>query len=147
LKDTSPYVVRTACETLAKIKLDELHDDLIDLLKSRNPAIRQSAVKALNKIWRVTSFDEVFDLFLADKVVKVKNEAAWTLRTHATNENWLKLFEAWWQDSVIRHRKWACELALMFDVHQVEKELQELSRDTDGHVRKAARKALANSQP
>jgi HEAT repeat protein len=147
LKDSSPYVVRTACETIAKIKSVELHDDVLVLLKSSNPAIRQSAVRALKSLWRVTDFDEVFDLFLSDKVAKVRNEAARTLRSHVTSETWMKLFGDWWQNSVIRHRKWACELASMFDAQKVKKELEALSSDTDGHVRKAALKALEYPQP
>jgi HEAT repeat protein len=147
LRDSSPYVIRTACKTIAKIKLVELHDNVVALLKSNDPATRQSAVKALDEIWQVTDFDEAFGLLLSDKVAKVRNEAAWTLRAHATNENWMKLFEVWWQDSVIRHRKWACELALMFDAHKVKNELEQLSSDKDGHVRKAALKALEHPQP
>lgn len=146
LKDSSPYVSRTACGTIAKIKLVELHDDVIALLKSNNPVTRQSTVIALNEIWRDTDFDETYGLFLSDRVADVRKQAAWTLRNHATNENWMKLFEAWWRDFIIRHRKWACELASMFNAHKVEKELEELSRDKDGHVRKAAMKALTKSR-
>ena len=147
LNDSSPYVIRTACNTIAQIRLAELHDDVIILLKSNNPATRQSAVKALKDLWHLTDFDEIFALFLSDKVAEVRIETAWTLRTHATDENWGKLFEVWRQDSVIRHRKWACELTLIFGSDKVKKELEELSRDKNGHVRNAAMKALANSQP
>jgi len=145
LSDPSQYVIRVACETVAKLKLDALHEDVSKLLKSANADIRQEAVRTLSEIWRMGDFDRVYNLFVLDKIQKVRNAASWTLRAHATEDNWLKLFRVWQQDSFIRHRKWACELATIFGANRVKEELENLASDKDGHVRKAAIKALGLS--
>jgi HEAT repeat protein len=146
LSDSSEYVIRVACEVVAKLKFVALHDKVLHLLTSADPNIRECAAKALNEIWQMDDFDKVYSIYATEKIQKVRNAAAWTLRDHATNDNWLKLFEAWWQDSLVRHRKWSCELASTFGVNQVKKELEKLALDKDGHVRKAAIKALELSQ-
>ena len=145
LSDPSQHVIRTACEIVAKLKLDALHDNVLALLKSDNQDTRQEAVKTLSEIWRMDDFDKVYNLFMLDKIQKVRNAAAWTLHAHATEDNWLKLFGVWQQDSFIRHRKWACELATIFGADRVKEELEKLASDKDGHVRKAAIKALGRS--
>lgn len=146
LSDSSEYVVRVACEVVAKLKFVVLHDNVLHLLTSHNPSTREYAVKTLSEIWQMDDFDKVYNLFKTDEIQEVRNAAAWTLRAHATDDNWRKLFEAWWQDSLVRHRKWSCELASIFGVNQVKKELENLAFDKDGHVRKAAIKALELSQ-
>ena len=146
LSDSSEQVVRVACEVVAKLKFIALHDNVLHLLPSNDPSTRKYAVKTLSEIWQTDDFDKVYSIFTTDKIQEVRNAAAWTLRDHATNTNWLKLFEAWWQDSLVRHRKWSCELASTFGVSQVKKELENLAFDKDGHVRKAAIKALERSQ-
>ena len=146
LSDSSQYVARIACEVVAKAKLSALHDSIADLLASNNPDIRQEAARTLGEIWQADDFDKVYNLFVLDKIEKVSNAAAWTLRAHATNDNWLKLFRAWWQDPLIRHRKWACDLASIFGTSQVEKEIENSASDKDGHVRKAAIKAQRPSR-
>ncbi|MFZ5879219.1 MAG: HEAT repeat domain-containing protein [Chloroflexota bacterium] len=142
LSDPSEYVVRAACEVIAKLKFATLHDNVLYLLTSNNPKTREYAVKTLSEIWQMKDFDKVYSIFVTDKIQEVRNAAAWALHGHATNDNWLKLFEVWWQDSLVRHRKWSCELASAFGVSQVKKELEKLTFDKDGHVRKAAIKAL-----
>ena len=146
LSDSAEYVVRVACEVVAKLKFVVLHDNVLHLLTSNNPNTREYAVKTLSEIWQTDDFDKVYNLFATDKIQEVRNAAAWTLRAHVTEDNWLKLFEVWWQDTLVRHRKWSCELASAFDVNQVKKELENLAFDKDGHVRKAAIKALERSQ-
>ena len=143
LNDTSPYVVRTACEVVGNLKLSTLHDNVATLLNSKYPVTRQSALRVLSQLWHESDFPMVFHIFISDGNESVRKEAAWVLRDHPSKENWLELFQAWWQDPLGRHRRWSCELATTFGASKVEKELKELSGDADGHVRKAAASALS----
>lgn len=142
LHDTSIYVVRAACATVKELKLTEVHDEILELLKSKYPTIRQVAIATLGSIWQPVDFDQIFTLFVNEPDVHVRRDAAWVLRDHATKGNWVYLFNAWHQDQLHRHRVWACELAVEFGISEVQMELEALCSDENGHVRKAACKAL-----
>jgi HEAT repeat protein len=142
LNDTSPYIIRIACKVIGDLKLSGLHDNIVTLFKSQSAIKRDIALRTLNDLWRETDFPIVFHIFLSDRNESVRREAAWVIRAHPTHENWLELFQNWQQDPLARHRRWACELASDFGASKVEEELRKLSCDSDGHVRKAANKAL-----
>lgn len=142
LDDISPYVIRTACESISKLELHELHDSLLPLLTSHYPYTRQTALSALATLWTPSDFEHVFSIYNNDPSSEVKKQAAQAMRSNANEENWEKLFHVWKQSSLPRHRVWACELATQFAKPGFESELRQLSEDRDGHVRKAARHAI-----
>jgi HEAT repeat protein len=142
LGDSSPYVVRTACETVAALALRDAHDMVLGLTHSTSADTRQAAVRALSRIGRNDDHVRLMTIYVSDQVRAVRGEAAWALKANASQENWEPLFETWASDSVVRHRIWACELAMAFGGLSVHEQLVRLSHDANGYVRKAARRAL-----
>ena|ERR1700730_973133 len=51
LGDPSEFVVRTACEVVAKWEFSEAHELMIALLANASKATRQAAIRALGTIW------------------------------------------------------------------------------------------------
>ena len=147
LSDSSEYVVRTSCDTIAKLGLHELHDSILSLLDSQSPSTRETALRALSVLWQPSDFDKVFSIFAHDPSGEVRKESAWTLNANVSEDNWNKLFGAWKGDSLARYRIWACELAERFADAKLGDELEKLLADRDGHVRKAAHRALEKINP
>jgi HEAT repeat protein len=143
LSDTSGYVVRTACDIAGKWEIREAHDLVLALLTDASGPTRQTALRALSKVWRDADFPVVFQVYERDADVRVRREAAWVLRKYAAPENWRKLFEAFLVDELARHRQWACEIAEKFsDPEMLPQLLSRLTFDSNGHVRKAASRAI-----
>jgi len=141
-QDPSPYVVRAACEAVAGMKLHEAHGSVFGLLSSKDARLRTAALRALEKIWEDSDFEAVLSAFRKDPATEARRQSAWTLANNASPENWQKLFEAWKDDPIPRHRVWACNLAEEFGDFRFRDPLLGLTEDKDGHVRKAARRAL-----
>jgi HEAT repeat protein len=93
-------------------------------------------------LWLDSDFEPVFKIHITDKNGNVRTQAAWTLRRNVAQGNWKTLFEVWQKDEMSRHRVWACELAAQFGTVSNLSVLKKLSDDKDGHVRKAAKKAI-----
>lgn len=144
LVDTSEFVVRTACESAARMNISEARKDILELLKSSGHSTRMAALDALNSLWISSDFDAVFNMYMADKEERVRREAAFLLRSKASASTWESLFAAWVIDPLGRHRVWACELAGLFGDTKAKERILPLMADADGHVRKAARAALHN---
>ena len=147
LEDSSHYVISAALQSIARIRIQSFHDDVVDLLKSTTPSIKVDAIATLSEIWRIEDFEIIYNIFLSEKNEKIRNTVAWILRVHVTENNWYKLFDIWWKDPYKHCRTWSCELASTFGIKGVEKQLLTLTSDEDGHVRKAARKALEIIHP
>jgi HEAT repeat protein len=142
LRDSSPYVVRTACEAAADMQLAEAHAPVARLLESKSGLTRQTAVAALARVWSAEDLPALVRLYRCDPAKKVRREAAWTLWKNVSAETWRPLFDLWLNDPLHRHRVWACLLAGAFGDPAAKAQLVPLCRDPDGHVRKAARRAL-----
>jgi hypothetical protein len=134
--------VRTACDIVDKWEIREAHDLVLALLTNTSGSTRQSALRALCTVWRDADFSVVFQVYERDADLRVRREAAWLLRKHAGPENWRKLFEAFSADEFARHRQWACEIAETFSDAQMLPLLSRLTFDSNGHVRKAASRAI-----
>jgi HEAT repeat protein len=141
LGDASGYVVRTACNVVAQWRLSEAHDHVLPLLANVSAATRRSAIRALGAIWVDTDFLLIFDIYTNDSKIDVRREAASVLRSQVSAANWRKLFDAFHQDELARHRQWACDLAETFSDTEILPLLLQLSFDPDGHVRTAASRA------
>lgn len=142
LTDPSDYVVRAACEVVARWTWSEAHDVVASALASPSPPTREAAIRTLGAIWRETDFRPVFHIYIGDPERTVRRGAAWVLRERVTATDWLRLFEAFRTDDTPRHRVWACELAARFDGPSPSPLLATLVSDRDGHVRKAAGRAI-----
>ena len=143
LDDASEYVAWAACEAAVKLKLGAAHDGILTLLEHRPPNLRAAAVRALAVLWRDPDFPKVFHLMQRDSADEVRKDAAWTLRKRADRSNWRLLFDTWRGEHPPRHRLWACELARTFGDGEILPLLAQLAEDRDGHVRKAAARAIA----
>lgn len=142
LSDPSEYVVRTACQIVEEWELPESHSLLIPLLADVKGATRQSAIRALGATWIDADFSLAFNTYSRDLDADVRREAAWVLRRRVSASNWRTLFDAFSADELARHRQWACELAERFSGPEILPVLSRLSSDPDGHVRKAATRAI-----
>ena len=144
LSDQSEYVVRTACDVVAKWELTEAHELIVDLLHDARTATRQVAIRTLGKIWIETDFPKVFEIFKNPFDASLHREAAWVLQQHITAKHWQSLFDAFQKNKLPRRRQWACALIEHFSDAGALPALYNLARDPDGHVRKAALQAMTN---
>jgi HEAT repeat protein len=142
LTDTSLHVVKTACESAANLKLLEAHDLIAGLLSAEDYSVRESAVRALSELWRETDLARLLDVYRRDRSEEVRRQAAFTLWNNASTSSWRTLFDAFRIDGLHRHRVWACELVSKFGDRQDKESIRALLHDENGHVRKAAAKAL-----
>jgi hypothetical protein len=142
LSDQSSYVVRAACEVVARWQLIEAHQRVVALLADASAETLKAAIRALDAIWLDADFLPVFRIYTSAPEIAVRREAAWVLRRRAASANWRLLFEACRNDGLPRHRQWACELAVTFSDPDVVPLLLPLASDADGHVRKAALQAI-----
>jgi HEAT repeat protein len=140
--DPSEYVVRTACEVVARWKLNEARDHVLPLLTDISKSTRQTAIRTLDTIWTDEDFPLLFKIHSKDSEIEIRREAARVLREHVTPETWRTLFDVFVTDELPRHRQWACEIAEQFSNPDTLPALSRLSSDPDGHVRKAATRAL-----
>jgi HEAT repeat protein len=134
-------VVRTACGTAAALGLQTAHSQVLQLLRDREPATRQAAIRALGSLWELEDFAIVLAVFQAERDTATRREAAWILKEHATTSTWRQLFDTWRTDELHRHRLWACELAGQYGEPEILPDLRELQSDQDGLVRRAAEQA------
>lgn len=141
LRDESPYVVRTACDAAAALRLDDAHDVVLGLTRSPIAATRECATRTLDALWRPSDFDAVFDAMRRDSAPAVRRRAGFVLRAHADATTWKRLVDAWRHDELPRARRWACELTASFGGADDVAALEPLTRDRDGHVRNAAARA------
>ncbi len=144
LSDSSHFVVQAACKALCMLNATEAMVEIRELLDSMEPETRQTALSVLSLLPEDSSFDPVLGVFRNDKNSEVRKSAGWCLRELATPEDWAVLFDLWVNDSLPRHRVWACQLALRHGVEQRRADLQRLTSDPDGHVRSTAVSALRN---
>jgi hypothetical protein len=142
IRDPSEYVVRTASEVVAQWELSEAHELVVALLANASKATRQTAIRTLGAIWVDADFPLIFRIYTSAFEIDVRREAAWVLRRRVTSTHWRTLFDAFSVDEFPRHRQWACELAENFSGPDVLRVLSQLSLDDDGHVRKAASRAI-----
>jgi HEAT repeat protein len=143
LRDESPYVVRKACEVVGKLGVGSGHTEVVRLLQSIEPATREKAVDALAELWEEGDFERLLARFEKDPSQGVRRQAAWALYRRAGPGNSKPLFDLWHPNSLHRHRGWACELAGEYGDPSCEPVLRGLLQDPDGHVRKAAKRAIA----
>ena len=94
LSDDSPFVVRTGCKVVSKLRLSQGHERLVGLLSARTPATRESAVTAISNLWHASDFDVVLSLYRDDPVERVRKAAAWTLFHNRSSQNWRILFSS-----------------------------------------------------
>jgi HEAT repeat protein len=142
LRDPSEYVVRTACEVVARWELHEAHERVAALLTNQSKATRQTAIRTLGTIWVDADFPMIYRIYTNASEIDVRREAAWVLRQRVTSTHWRTLFDAFYSDELPRHRQGACELAEKFSGPDILPVLSQLSLDIDGHVRKAASQAI-----
>jgi hypothetical protein len=142
LRDPSDYVMRTACDVVARWQLNEAHELVLTLLENASKATRRTAIRTLGAIWVDADFPPVFRIYTDAPEIDVCREAAWVLRRRTGSTQWRTLFEAFHVDALPRHRQWACELAENFSGAEVLPVLSGLSLDRDGHVRSAALRAI-----
>jgi HEAT repeat protein len=126
----------------AAIGATSAHAAIVDLLRAAEAPTRRAAVCALAQLYEEGDFDALFGIARADPDESVRRAAAWMLRTVAVPSHWRPLFDAWVEDALPRHRVWACELVAAYGDEAALTRIEPLSRDGDGHVRKAARGAL-----
>ena len=63
LLDSSPYVVRTSCTTLAELQDAESHDNIFALINSSDLSTRITAIQSLSNLYEERDFDLVFEIY------------------------------------------------------------------------------------
>ena len=142
LTDSDPFVVRTACIAAGRLNAVAARDRICSLLVDQSADTRSAAIRALGDVWEPSDQERVLKLFVSDPSEEVRKEAAWILRSRVDDALWIKLFDLWREAKLPRYRAWACELVERFASTAQREDLERMSEDDNGHVRKAAGKAL-----
>lgn len=143
LIDKNEVLRRTACGAARELKLLEANDAIISMLKSPSLAAKTDALRALEIVWREDNFDIIFDVYSSETDIELTKRAAWVLYCNANKSNWRKMFDYWKIDNINRHRLWSCKIAGKYGSLENIDDLNTLCNDKDGHVRKAAKNAIA----
>jgi HEAT repeat protein len=141
-RDPSVVVVRTAALVAGELAISEARTEVLALLKNNSPTTREASLEALKKLWQPSDFETIVAMFKRERVEKVRRTAAWTLYATRSADRASALVELWRADSLPRHRVWACQIAEEFPQLHFRADIVHLAEDLDGHVRKAARRAL-----
>jgi HEAT repeat protein len=136
------FVVRAAARAAAALGLTAAHDRILELVGAEEEATRLSALAALQSLWQPSDFEAVFARYLSDPSDRVRKQAAWTLEKNVGSDHWERVFDAWSADRIPRHRAWACSIAEKFGTKAILAKLVGLCSDPDGHVRRAAERAV-----
>ena len=146
LGDHLDYVVTAASDALVGIGGQDAHAALLRLLRHPNAFVREHVLWIFRPIWRESDFDVILETHQHDSSTDVRKRAGFLLRDVASKKTWHRLFDLWHNDSLPRYRVWGCELAQQFGDATIRDRLATLVSDDDGHVRKAADKALGRLQ-
>jgi HEAT repeat protein len=142
LDDSNGFVVRAAARAAVALGLAAAHDRIYELVWAKEEATRLSALEALQSLWEPSDFEAVFARYLSDPSDRVRKRAAWTLEKNIGSDHWERVFNAWSGDRIPRHRAWACSIAERFGTKAILAKLVGLCSDPDGHVRRAAERAV-----
>lgn len=142
LCDADGPVVRSACGIAGENRLDAARPILRELAVATDIHTRIAAVQALAKLGHHDDID-VAESLMAGRDEAGQKEGAFACRSLVSQFSWRRLAGTWSSDRVPRHRLWAVELLGKFGAPQDVLALDGLSVDPDGHVRKAAKLAVA----
>jgi hypothetical protein len=143
LFDADGPVVRAAIAAAQRISDTGSHDRIADLLRDADTETRIAALLALAVLWLPVDFEHILAIAQGDADERVRREAGFTLRRHAGVEEWHRLADLWIASDLPRERVWACELVEGFGAIADDMALAaRLTADEDGHVRRAADRAV-----
>lgn len=112
--DDNKTVALAAAETASYLKLQKIHGQILILLKSNDPTIRERAVRMFEKIWIDGDFEVLLEMLKSDRSDAVRKESAMILFARVDADHWRSLFDIFVSDRVPRHRVFACELVARF---------------------------------
>jgi hypothetical protein len=92
LDDESELVVRTACEAIVKLRLQEANERLVSLFDG-SPLVQHAALNALWYVWLPTNFQAVFWIYRHPPNDNNRKTAASILYENADSKSWSELFE------------------------------------------------------
>ena len=141
LNDPIEPVQHAAIEAAAKLRDSGSHSVIRDLLKSRSVYTRGAAMRALDQLWQDGDFDAVFRVATTDRDERARKQASFVLIGHVPPA-WRRLVEFWQDSAVPRERAWACDLIERFGDASDRALAERFLKDSDGHVRDAAGRAL-----
>jgi HEAT repeat protein len=144
LDDKSPYVVRTAIDTIIKHRIVKSHEKIIQLIKSRDEAIREKAVSALEYIGTESDCDLALSLF-NDKNENIRKLIPYIIFAIASKTNWNKAYAIMKHSDMAKARLVACKLLNKFGSETERNEAKLFLQDKDGHIRKYASKIIDGS--
>jgi HEAT repeats len=142
LHDRKGFIVRTAIQAAANSRLDDAHEARLGLVKASDKSTRLCALRALQSLWRAPDLSQCSNLSFTihPKTCEGRRPGPCARmpgrRTRIT-------FSAWSNDSLPRHRVWACEVAAAFGTRELLPAVHDLMADGNGHVRSAAMRAAA----
>jgi HEAT repeat protein len=142
LSDKSIYVVHAAYSTLARLKIHEAHDKIVELLNSKDDYKRKIAISSLGELYEENDISILIKLYLTDRSKQVKDEAAWTLKKICDSTNWKAIYIVLKTGFLPRHRLWACEQIEKYGDGSYTEDLKMMLEDKDGHVRHKAFRIL-----
>ena len=96
--------------------------------------------KRSRSLWRDDDLDAVLASMTDDPNDVVRKQAAWVLSHHAPVGS--RLIQRWRVSALSRDRVWVCDFLAQSSIPDRSAILETLLHDPDGHVRKAARRAL-----
>ena len=136
LSDKNEIIKRALLETVRRKRLNFMHDDIVVCINNLSDYSKQVAVDCLDNIWRKSDNILLLDMFQKEKSKRLRNKIAGTLVKHSSKEDAANYFSILHSDPDPKNRLLAIELAGKFNIYNINKELNQLSKDENGHVRK-----------
>ena len=144
LDDKSPYVVRTAIETLVKHRVLKAHEKIIHLSKSKDELTREKAVSALEYIGNPSDFDFILSLY-NDRNKRIRNLIPYIVLALANETTWEKAYNLMKHSNSEKARMCACNLLNAFGTKTEKDDAKLFLQDKSGHIRKYASKMIADN--
>lgn len=142
LFDDNAYVVSAACDALGGALHSRSVERIRELLCSQDSGIVLAAIGALQALRATHVFPDLLELYDQKKLRDLTFVLAEALVELTDESNWRELFKRLARDSAPRARTLACLLMERYGAKAELEILQPLVKDSDGHVRKAAARAL-----
>lgn len=142
LDDPIPHVVWAASLAAASLGLTQAVPHLLAALDSSERFVASGAHNALFKLQQPGDTKTLIDKYRTGDYERRKSIGT-LIAVRVRPRSWRDVYEPFKVSDVAEHRELACRIAHAFGGTEVRSDLEVLASDSDGHVRGAARRALA----
>jgi hypothetical protein len=143
MADEEEVVAGAATPAVGRLKDLGSHSMVVSQLR-QGPSSQDAALRSLDVLWQTDDFDLVLAIAAGASRRPIRRLASSVLALHTDERDWRRLLTLWRSSELARERVWACNLVASFGGKEDLRFAEAFASDSDGHVRKAARRASQN---